>query len=89
MSNEALGMIEIKGFAGAIETADAMIKAANVVLIGYERIDSGLVTVIVHGDAGAVKASVGAGVATAGAVGEVVPRYAIPWPYPDTERIPP
>ena len=61
MSNEALGMVETKGLVGAIEAADAMTKAANVSLIGYEKIGSGLVTVMVRGDVGAVKASVDAG----------------------------
>lgn len=87
MSNEALGMIETKGLVGAIEAADAMVKAANVVLIGYEKIGSGLVTVMVRGDVGAVKASVDAGVAAADAVGEVVSRHMIPRPHSDTEKI--
>ena len=68
MSNEALGMVETKGLVGAIEAADAMTKAANVALIGYEKIGSGLVTVMVRGDVGAVKASVDAGAASARAV---------------------
>ena len=80
MSNEALGMIETKGLVGAIEAADAMVKAANVVLIS-------LVTVMVRGDVGAVKASVDAGVAAADAVGEVVSRHVIPRPHSDTEKI--
>lgn len=87
MSNEALGMIETKGLVGAIEAADAMVKAANVVLIGYEKIGSGLVTVMVRGDVGAVKSSVDAGVAAADAVGEVVSRHVIPRPHSDTEKI--
>ena len=87
MSNEALGMIETKGLVGAIEAADAMVKAANVVLIGYEKIGSGLVTVMVRGDVGAVKASVDAGVAAADAGGEVVSRHVIPRPHSDTEKI--
>ena len=64
--NEALGMVETKGLVGAIEAADAMVKAANVQLIGYERIGSGLVTVMVRGDVGAVKAAADAGAAAAG-----------------------
>lgn len=80
-------MIETKGLVGAIEAADAMVKAANVVLIGYEKIGSGLVTVMVRGDVGAVKASVDAGVAAADAVGEVVSRHVIPRPHSDTEKI--
>ena len=65
MGQEALGMIETKGLVGAIEAADSMVKAANVALIGYEKIGSGLVTVMVRGDVGAVKASVDAGAAAA------------------------
>lgn len=87
MTNEALGMIETKGLVGAIEAADAMTKAANVVLIGYEKIGSGLVTVMVRGDVGAVKASVDAGVAAASNVGEVVSKHVIPRPHSDTEKI--
>lgn len=87
MKNEALGMIETKGLVGAIEAADAMTKAANVVLIGYEKIGSGLVTVMVRGDVGAVKASVDAGVAAASNVGEVVSKHVIPRPHSDTEKI--
>lgn len=87
MNNEALGMIETKGLVGAIEAADAMTKAANVVLIGYEKIGSGLVTVMVRGDVGAVKASVDAGVAAASNVGEVVSKHVIPRPHSDTEKI--
>lgn len=87
MGNEALGMIETKGLVGAIEATDAMTKAANVVLIGYEKIGSGLVTVMVRGDVGAVKASVDAGVAAASNVGEVVSKHVIPRPHSDTEKI--
>lgn len=87
MTNEALGMIETKGLVGAIEAADAMTKAANVVLIGYEKIGSGLVTVMVRGDVGAVKAAVDAGVAAASNVGEVVSQHVIPRPHSDTEKI--
>ncbi|TCK88032.1 BMC domain-containing protein [Natranaerovirga hydrolytica] len=87
MSNETLGMIETKGLVGAIEAADAMTKAANVVLVGYEKIGSGLVTVMVRGDVGAVKASVDAGIAAANNVGEVVSSHVIPRPHADTEKI--
>ena len=66
MQKEALGMIETKGLVGAIEAADAMVKSANVTLVGYEKIGSGLVTVMVRGDVGAVKASVDAGTVAAG-----------------------
>lgn len=87
MNNEALGMIETKGLVGAVEAADAMAKAANVALIGYEKIGSGLVTVMVRGDVGAVKAAVDAGVAAASNVGEVVSQHVIPRPHSDTEKI--
>lgn len=87
MTNEALGMIETKGLVGAIEAADAMVKAANVTLVGYEKIGSGLVTVMVRGDVGAVKAATDAGAASARAVGEVVSIHVIPRPHADTEKI--
>lgn len=87
MSGEALGMIETKGLVGAIEAADAMTKAANVSLIGYEKIGFGLVTVLVRGDVGAVKASVDAGVAAAERVGKVVSKHVIPRPHPETEKL--
>jgi len=83
--NNALGLIETKGLVGAIEAADAMTKSANVELIGYEKIGSGLVTVMVRGDVGAVKAAVDAGVAAARAVGEVVSTHVIPRPHQDVE----
>ena len=84
---EALGMIETKGLVGAIEAADAMTKSANVELIGYEKRGSGLVTVMVRGDVGAVKASVDAGAVAAQKVGEVVSIHVIPRPHTDVERI--
>ena len=84
---EALGMIETKGLVGAIEAADAMTKSANVTLIGKEKIGSGLVTVMVRGDVGAVKASVDAGAAAAEKVGEIVSQHVIPRPHTDVERI--
>ena len=84
---EALGMIETKGIVGAIEAADAMTKSANVELIGYEKIGSGLVTVMVRGDVGAVKASVDAGAVAAEKVGEIVSKHVIPRPHTDVERI--
>ena len=84
---EARGMIETKGLVGAIEAADAMTKSANVTLIGYEKIGSGLVTVMVRGDVGAVKASVDAGAAAAEKVGEIVSQHVIPRPHTDVERI--
>ncbi|SKC91859.1 Carbon dioxide concentrating mechanism/carboxysome shell protein [Maledivibacter halophilus] len=84
---EALGMIETKGLVGAIEAADAMTKSANVTLIGYEKIGSGLVTVMVRGDVGAVKASTDAGASAAQRVGELVSVHVIPRPHMDTEKI--
>ncbi|WP_026896000.1 ethanolamine utilization microcompartment protein EutM [Clostridiisalibacter paucivorans] len=87
MGNEALGMIETKGLVGSIEAADAMVKAANVKLIGYEKIGSGLVTVMVRGDVGAVKAATDAGAASAERVGELVSVHVIPRPHKDVENI--
>ncbi len=87
MISEALGMVETKGLVGAIEAADAMVKAANVSLVGYEKIGSGLVTVMVRGDVGATKAAVEAGSAAAAAVGTVVSTHVIPRPHNDTEKI--
>jgi len=87
MRGEALGMVETKGLVGAIEAADAMVKAANVVLVGYEKIGSGLVTVMVRGDVGAVKAATDSGAAAAERVGEVVSVHVIPRPHSDVEKI--
>ncbi len=87
MEKQALGMVETKGLVGAIEAADAMVKAANVSLIGKEKIGSGLVTVMVRGDVGAVKASVDAGAAAAKRVGELVSVHVIPRPHDDVEAI--
>ena len=87
MQKEALGMIETKGLVGAIEAADAMVKSANVTLVGYEKIGSGLVTVMVRGDVGAVKASVDAGTVAAHKVGIVVSSHVIPRPHTDVEKI--
>lgn len=84
---DALGMIETKGLVGAIEAADAMCKAAKVVLIGKEVIGGGYVTVMVRGDVGAVKAAVDAGAAAAQRVGELVSVHVIPRPHPDVELI--
>jgi microcompartment protein CcmL/EutN len=80
-------MIETRGLVGAIEAADAMVKAANVRLIGYEKIGSAYVTVMVRGDVGAVKAAVDAGAAAAKRVGEVVSVHVIPRPHMDTEKL--
>ncbi|CNE52285.1 MULTISPECIES: propanediol utilization microcompartment protein PduJ [Yersinia] len=85
--NNALGLIETKGLVAAIEAADAMVKSANVQLVGYEKIGSGLVTVMVRGDVGAVKAAVDAGSAAASAVGELTSSHVIPRPHSDVEAI--
>ena len=85
--NEALGMVETRGLVAAIEAADAMVKAANVQLIGSEKIGSGLVSVMVRGDVGAVKAAVEAGSATASRLGEVIATHVIPRPHSDVEQI--
>src|ERR1700688_592203 len=87
MSNEALGMIETKGLVASIEAADAMVKAANVILIGKEYIGSGYVTVMVRGDVGAVKAATDAGAAAARRVGELVAVHVIPRPHELVEKI--
>src|ERR1700744_4273759 len=83
----ALGLIETKGLVGAVEAADAMVKAANVRLIGREQIGGGLVTVMVRGDVGAVKAATDAGAAAAGKISEVVSVHVIPRPHEDVELI--
>jgi microcompartment protein CcmL/EutN len=80
-------MVETKGLVGAIEAADAMVKAANVTLVGYEKIGSGLVTVMVRGDVGAVKAATDAGAAAAQRVGEVISIHVIPRPHTETESL--
>ena len=85
--SEALGMIETRGLVGAIEAADAMTKSANVTLVGYEKIGSGLVTVMVRGDVGAVKAATDAGAAAAERVGELVSVHVIPRPHNEVESI--
>lgn len=87
ISLDALGMIETRGLIGSIEAADAMVKAANVRLIGKEKIGSGYVTVMVRGDVGAVKAAVDAGAAAAEKVGELVSVHVIPRPHADVEKI--
>ena len=83
----ALGMIETRGLVGAIEAADAMVKAARVSLIGKEKIGGGFVTVMVRGDVGAVKAATDAGAAAAERVGELVSVHVIPRPHADVEAI--
>ena len=84
---EALGMVETRGLVAAIEAADAMVKAANVVLVGSEKIGSGLVSVMVRGDVGAVKAAVEAGSAAANSLGEVIATHVIPRPHADVEKL--
>ncbi len=87
MALEALGMIETRGLVAAIEAADAMLKAANVTLVGTEKIGSGLVSVMVRGDVGAVKAAVEAGGESAQRLGEIVATHVIPRPHGDVEKI--
>lgn len=87
MSLDALGMIETRGLVGAIEAADAMVKAAKVSLIGKEKIGGGYVTVMVRGDVGAVKAATDAGASAAEKVGELVSVHVIPRPHADVEML--
>ncbi|HCD09951.1 MAG TPA: propanediol utilization microcompartment protein PduA [Thermoanaerobacter sp.] len=87
MAGEASGMVETRGVGPAIEAADAMVKAANVKPVGYDKIGSGLVTVMVRGDVGATKAATDAGAAAARKVGEVVSVHVIPRPHADVEKI--
>ena len=87
MTQEALGMVETRGLTASIEAADQMCKAANVALVGTEKIGSGLVTVMVRGDVGAVKSAVEAGSAAASRLGELVATHVIPRPHNDVEKI--
>ena len=87
MEKQALGMVETKGLIGSSEAADAMVKAANVHLIGKEHVGGGLVTVMVRGDVGAVKAATDAGAAAAKKVGELVSVHVIPRPHSEVEMI--
>ena len=87
MVKQALGMIETRGLTAAIEAADSMVKAAEVALVGTEKIGSGLVTVMVRGDVGAVKSSVEAGSAAAARLGEIIATHVIPRPHDDVEKI--
>ena len=87
MAKEALGMIETRGLTAAVEAADAMVKAAEVALVGTEKIGSGLVSVMVRGDVGAVKSSVESGAAAAGKLGELIATHVIPRPHGDVEMI--
>lgn len=83
MSNQAIGMIETKGFVAALAAADAMVKAANVTIVGREEVGDGLVAVVIRGDVGAVKAATEAGAETANQVGELVSVHVIPRPHAD------
>ena len=87
MDTNSLGMIETKGLIGAIEAADAMVKSANVQLVGKEQVGGGLVTVMVRGDVGAVKAATDAGAAAAARVGELLSVHVIPRPHNEVEAI--
>lgn len=87
MAQEALGMVETRGLVAAIEAADAMLKAANVALVGTEKIGSGLVSVMVRGDVGAVQAAVDSGSTAASRLGELVSTHVIPRPHTDVEKI--
>lgn len=87
MAGDALGLVETRGFIGSVEAADAMVKAAHVQLVGYEKIGAGYVTVLVRGDVGAVKAATDAGAEAAARVGEVVSVHVIPRPHTEVETI--
>jgi len=87
MGREALGLLETIGFVAAIKAADAMVKSANVKLVGYEKIGSGLITVMVRGDVGATKAATDAGAAAGRKVGEVVSVHVIPRPHEDVDLL--
>jgi microcompartment protein CcmL/EutN len=87
MKQEALGMIETRGLVAAIEAADAMVKAADVTLVGTEKIGSGLITVMVRGDVGAVKAATEVGASAASRLGDLVAVHVIPRPHSDVDKI--
>ncbi len=87
MAGEALGLVETRGLVGAVEAADAMVKAANVNIVGMEKVGGGLVTVMVRGDVGAVKAATEAGAESARSVGELVSVHVIPRPHAETEAV--
>ncbi|MEQ8653802.1 MAG: BMC domain-containing protein [Kiloniellales bacterium] len=86
MANQAIGMIETKGFVAALAAADAMVKAANVTIVAREEVGDGLVSVVIRGDVGAVKAATEAGVEVASQVGEMVSVHVIPRPHPDLAK---
>ena len=87
LPGDALGLIETRGLIGMIEAADAMCKTANVVFVGWQKVDAGLVTAIVRGDVGSVKAATDAGAAAARRVGELIGVHVIPRPADDVERV--
>ena len=87
VTRDALGMVETRGFIGSVEAADAMVKAANVTLVGSEYIGAGYVTVLIRGDVGAVKAATDAGAAAARRVGELLSVHVIPRPHVEVERV--
>ncbi len=87
MAGDALGLVETRGLVGSVEAADAMVKAANVQLVGYEKIGGGYVTVMVRGDVGAVKAATDVGAEAAAKIGEVVSVHVIPRPHAEVESI--
>jgi microcompartment protein CcmL/EutN len=84
---EALGMVETRGFVGMVEAADAMVKTANVQIVSWQKVDAGLVTVLVRGDVGSVKAATDAGAAAARRVGELIGVHVIPRPADDVELV--
>ena len=84
---DALGLVETRGLVGMIEAADAMVKTANVVFVGWQKVDAGLVTAIVRGDVGSVKAATDAGAAAARRVGELVSVHVIPRPHEEVEKV--
>ncbi|MDX6547229.1 MAG: hypothetical protein QOG33_779 [Gaiellales bacterium] len=86
MAENALGMIETKGYVAALAAADAMVKAANVTIVAREEVGDGLVSVVIQGDVGAVKAATEAGAETASTVGEIISVHVIPRPHPDLEK---
>jgi ethanolamine utilization protein EutM len=86
MAENALGMIETKGYVAALAAADAMVKAANVTIVAREEVGDGLVSVVIQGDVGAVKAATEAGAETASTVGEILSVHVIPRPHPDLDK---
>ena len=85
--NDSIGMVETRGYVGSVEASDAMVKAANVIFVGWQKVDAGLVTAIVRGDVGSVKAATDAGAAAARRVGELIGVHVIPRPADDLEKV--